>query len=198
MQDFTRLFAPGGLMDSFFNENLRDYVDTRTRPWTMKKVNDVDLGISNAVILHFQHASEIRDAFFNGNPTPKVSFQITPEALDPKAQAVVLDIDGQEVQFLHSNAPKPSAISWPGAVGSARVELLPGASGTTNLIQRDGPWAWLRLLSAAEVRKTNVSDRKRVIFNVGGRIAIFQMQSGSVLNPFTLSALSKFSCPKSF
>jgi len=53
-------------------------------------------------------------------------------------------------------------------------------------------------ISAAEVRRTNVSDRNRVIFNVGGRIAIFQLQSGSVLNPFALPALRKFSCPKSF
>lgn len=63
---------------------------------------------------------------------------------------------------------------------------------------RDGPWAWFRLLSAAEVRRTNVSDRNRVVFNVGGRIAIFQLQSGSVLNPFALPALGKFSCPTSF
>jgi len=54
------------------------------------------------------------------------------------------------------------------------------------------------LLDAAEIRRTNVSDRKRVIFNVAGRIAIFQLQSGSVINPFALPALSKFSCPKTF
>ena len=38
---------------------------------------------------------------------------------------------------------------------------------------------------------------KRIVFTVGGRIAIFQMQSGSVLNPFALPALTSFSCPKS-
>lgn len=62
----------------------------------------------------------------------------------------------------------------------------------------DGPWAWFRLLNAAEIRTTNVPDRKRVIFNVSGRIAIFQLQSSSVANPFNLAALGKFSCPSSF
>ena len=198
MGDFARLFAPNGMIDGFFNENLRDYVDTRARPWAWKRVNDTDLGISPAVLQQLQYAAEIRDAFFAGGETPAVKFQITPEALDPKAQQLVLDIDGQEVEFAHSVAPKPSAITWPGAVGSARIILQPVINSTSNAITRDGPWAWFRLLSAAEVRRTNVSDRNRVIFNVGGRIAIFQLQSGSVLNPFALTALSKFSCPKSF
>ncbi len=198
MGDFGRLFAPGGMMDSFFNENLREYVDTRARPWAWKRVNDTDLGISQAVLQQMQYAAEIRDAFFAGGDAPAVKFQITPEALDPKAQEVTLDIDGTEVKFAHAAAPKPVAVTWPGGVGSARVILQPVVNNSSNAITRDGPWAWFRLLSAAEVRRTNVSDRSRVIFNVGGRIAIFQMQSGSVLNPFTLPALSKFSCPKSF
>jgi type VI secretion system protein ImpL len=53
-------------------------------------------------------------------------------------------------------------------------------------------------LDSAEVRATNAPDRKRVIFNVGGRIAIFQMQSGSVVNAFSLPAMRSFSCPSSF
>lgn len=198
MGDFSRLFSPGGLIDGFFNENLRDYVDTRARPWAWKRVNDADLGISPAVLQQFQYAAEIRDAFFAGGANPAVSFQITPEALDPKAQELLLDIDGTEVTYAHSVAPKPVAVTWPGAVGSARIILQPVVDNSSNAITRDGPWAWFRLLSAAEVRRTNVSDRNRVVFNVGGRIAIFQLQSGSVLNPFALPALGKFSCPKTF
>lgn len=198
MGDFARLFAPGGMIDGFFNENLRDYVDTRARPWAWKRVNDTDLGISQAVLQQMQYAAEIRDAFFAGGETPSVKFQITPEALDPKAKQVTLTIDGQDVTFQHTAAPTPAAISWPGGVGVARVSFQPTRSNSANSLGRDGPWAWFRLLSAAELRRTNVSDRTRVIFNVGGRVAIFQLQSGSVLNPFALPALSNFSCPKSF
>ena len=197
IQDFSKLFAPGGLIDGFFSENLLKFVDTRTRPWSWKTVNNTDLGISPAVLQQMQNASEIRDAFFNGAPAPAVNFQITPEALDPKAKEVTLEIDGQSVNFQH-RAPTPVAITWPGSVGLARVILQPQENDAGNMISRDGPWAWFRLLNAAEIRRTNVSDRNRVIFNVGGRIAIFQLQSGSVLNPFALKALSDFNCPKSF
>jgi len=198
MADFARLFAPGGLIDSFFNEALLKHVDIRTRPWTWKSVNNVDLGISQAVLDQMQNASEIREAFFGGSATPLVQFQITPEALDPKAKSVTLEIDGQRVEFAQrSGQPNPVAITWPGAVGLARVHYEPDRKNIESTLSRDGPWGWFRLLDAAEVRGSNVSDRKRVIFNVGGRIAIFQMQSGSVLNPFALPALAKFSCPKS-
>jgi type VI secretion system protein ImpL len=54
------------------------------------------------------------------------------------------------------------------------------------------------LLDAAEIRRTNVADRNRVIFNQGGRIAIFQLHSCMERNPFALPALSNFNCPKSF
>lgn len=198
LQDFSKLFAPGGLIDTFFNENLARHVDTRARPWAWKSVNNADLGISQAVLVQMQNAAEIRDAFFAAGPTPAVSFQLTPEALDPKAKKVVVEIDGQQVPFTHRQQPAPVAVQWPGSVGVASVSFEPTKRDSTNAIMKDGPWAWFRLLNSAEIRATNASDRNRVIFNVGGRIAIYQMQSGSVLNPFVLPALSKFSCPKSF
>lgn len=200
MADFTRMFAPEGLLDTFFKENLIEYVDTQARPaWVFKKVNDVDLGISPQVLEQFQLAADIRAAFFPEGPSPKVAIAVTPEALDPKAAGVTLDIDGTSVTFTHKDGqPAPTGVNWPGAAGFGRVTFDPAENGIENTLRRDGPWGFFRLLDAAEVRNTNVSDRKRVIFNVGGRIAIFQVQSGSAINPFALPALSKFACPKTF
>jgi len=199
MQDFARMFAPQGLMDGFFTENLEKFVDTSSRPWIWKKVNDADLGISPEVLLQFEHAAAIRSAFFPAGATPSVTFQITPEALDPKASKMVLEIDGTAVEFVQgSGQPAPSGVTWPGAAGFGRVVFEPALPGLESQLRRDGPWGWFRLLDAASIRNTNVSDKKRVIFNIGGRIAIFQMQSGSSINPFALPSLGKFSCPKSF
>jgi type VI secretion system protein ImpL len=199
MQDFARMFAPGGMLDAFFEENLAKFVDSTSRPWIWKRVNDADLGISPEVLLQFEHAATIRAAFFTAGATPAVSFQITPEALDPKASSVTLEIDGTTVKFAQGEGqPAPAAVQWPGAAGFARLVFEPSSQSTESQLRRDGPWGWFRLLDAAEIRRTNVSDRQRVIFNIGGRIAIFQMQSGSSINPFALPSLSKFSCPKSF
>lgn len=199
LTEFAQLFAPNGEIDKFFKENLSKHVDTRKSPWTFKKVNGQDLGISQAVLTQLQRAALIRDAFFAGSPVPNIGFQMTPEALDPKARGILLEIDGQAVTFAHKDgSPRPFAIRWPGPVGASRVTFTPEKKNSESAISQNGPWAWFRMLDAAEVRKTNAPDRKRVIFNIGGRIAIFQMQTTSSVNPFSLAALSKFSCPKSF
>ena len=198
LQDFAKLFAPGGLIDGFFNENLVKYVDTRSRPWTWKRVNDVDLGISNAVLKQFQYAFQIREAFFAGGPEPEIQFQITPYGLSDKARAVLLEVHGTKIGFKHRGGlPTPAAVTWPGSVGLARVSFEPDRRYTESVLSRDGPWAWFRLLDAAEIRSLNVADRKRVNFIVGERLAIFDLQVGSVINPFALPALTEFSCPES-
>ena len=199
LADFTRLFSPGGLIDTFFTQNLAEYVDTRTRPWTWKAMGGGDLGISQSVLQQFQHAADIRDAFFASGPQAGVSFQVTPYSLTPEAEAVILEIDGETISFQNAGGqPRPTAVTWPGSVGLARLTLLPPKSGSESTLNRTGPWAWFRLLDAAEIRDTSASDRKRIIFSVGGRIAIFEMQAGSVLNPFALPALSAFRCPETF
>ena len=199
MADFARLFAPGGMIETFFDENLRRHVDTQARPMVWRSVNEADLGISDQVLQHFQMAFQIRDAFFGSGSQPSISFQITPVALDPNAGAVTLEIDGTVAAFSHRDGrPTPVSVTWPGRVGLATVHFDPPAEGVQNSLERDGPWAWFRLLDATEIRRTNVADRSRVIFNVGGRLAIYELQAGSVLNPFNLPALRNFSCPQSF
>ena len=198
LQDFGRLFAPSGLIDKFFNENLAQFVDTASNPWRLKRVNGVDIGISNSVIAQFQKATEIRDSFFLSSGLPAITFDVTPVALDPNIEQVTVEIDGQPVIYAHG-PPEVTPITWPGQNGPRRnrVAFTPSQANIKNDIQRDGPWGWFRLLDTAEIRRTNVTDRNSVIFNIGGRIAIFQIRAGSALNPFTISALKGFSCPSS-
>ena len=111
----------------------------------------------------------------------------------------MLEIDGQAVTFRRlDKTPRPFAIRWPGPVGAARVTFTPAKRNSESAVLQSGTWAWFRMLDVAEVRNTNAPNLKRVIFNIGGRIATFQMQSSSALNAFSLPALTKFRCPKSF
>lgn len=197
IQDFGRLFAPGGLIDSFFKEHLIDYVETTSKPWRWRQVNGVDLGISPSVLTQFQHAADIRDAFFLTGQLPSVTFDLKPIALDSKATSVVLEVEGQELEYAHQ-VPETTPMKWPGkAGGRTRVAFTPQQPDSANSLQSEGPWSWFRLLDQAEVRRTNVSDRSKVIFSIGGRIAVFQLRAGSALNPFSLSALQAFRCVKS-
>ena len=198
MQDFQRLFAPDGLINTFFNENLIQHVDTRTRPWTWNPTSTSDLGISDAVLAQFQAAADIREAFFGLGAAPAITFQITPFSIGD-AEVSVLEIDGTQITYTQSTGQAaPSTISWPGSVGFARIGLSPPQQGVENDISIEGPWAMFKLLRAAQWRDGAASDRKTLIFSVGGRLASYRIQFGSVINPFELAALTTFSCPTSF
>jgi type VI secretion system protein ImpL len=195
--DFGRLFAPDGLIDRFFKDNLAPFVDTTTTPWRLRQVNGADIGISSGVIRQFQKAAEIRDSFFLAPGLPSITFDLKPVSLDPTVDQVMVEIEGQPVTYAHG-PPEVTPLSWPGQTGGrTRVTFSPARSDVVNTVQRDGPWAWFRLLDTAEVQRTSVSDRNTVTFNLGGRTATFQLRAGSALNPFDASALRGFSCPSS-
>jgi type VI secretion system protein ImpL len=200
MQDFQKLFAPDGLINTFFNENLVQVVDTSTRPWSFKVVNNVDLGISPAVLQQFEYAAQIRDAFFSTGQLG-VQFQLIPYALDDNALSATILIDGTNVTLQKAEltaSPLPRSVTWPGDGTGARFGFGPSLEGVENAIARDSPWGWFRLLDSVHITPTNTPDRARMFFSVGGRHAVFDIQTSSVLNPFQLAALQEFTCPSSF
>ncbi len=197
IQEFARVFAPQGLVDKFFTDNLMEFVDTTGTPWRWRRIQNQELGISDSVLLQFQRAAEIRDAFFLSPGLPVISFDLKPLALDPNARRIQIAIDGQILDYRQNQPQQDTPMQWPGEGGPTQVVFEPKRRNAENARAFEGPWALFRMLDAAEVRRTNVADRARVVFNIGGRVAMFQLRSGSAFNPFQLSALSNFRCPSS-
>ncbi len=196
IQDFTTLFAPDGLIDKFFNENLAKFIDTSTNPWSLKKNNPTDLGISETVLRQMQHAATIRTAFFPSGPVASVPFEIANFAM-AEAKSLTLEIDGQVFEIAEQDT-KPRPLRWPGNVGFAAITLNPPREGSTNTFKQEGPWAFFRLLDAIAVRKTSSPDLRRLNMNIGGRLVVLNMRVSSVRNAFSLPSLKRFKCPKSF
>ncbi|MFE0752568.1 type VI secretion system membrane subunit TssM [Inquilinus sp. NPDC058860] len=199
LDDFARLFAPGGLIDGFFTKNLAQYVDTSTSPWRWGRVNNVDLGIDAATLTQFERAARIRDAFFpQGGNRPDVGFEIEPVDLSAGAASVTLDINGQVVSYDHGPV-RPVSIRWPGT-GSNQVRVSfagvdDAAGGGLTL---DGPWALFRLVDRAKIAGASASDRFRFTVADNANSATFDLRTASVLNPFTLPELRQFQCPQAF
>ncbi|WP_051329816.1 type VI secretion system membrane subunit TssM [Niveispirillum irakense] len=196
--DFTRLFAPNGMMDKFFNTHLRPLVDTSSARWKWNRVGGTGLGIPGSVLVAFQNAAQIRDAFFpDGGQSPNVTLQVTPIMLDPKATGVRLSSGGQEVEYRHG--PQwPTGLKWPAgeADGVARV-VFETTSGTPQGLTQTGPWALFRLADKGGVSATG-TDTARVSFAADGHNAVFEIRSSTALNPLVLKELREFRCPTSF
>lgn len=194
LDDFTRLFGPGGLINGFFEQNLRPWVDTAQRPWRWRDADGRSLGIGDAALASFERAARIRDSLFATGPAPAANFQLTPLDLDSNAELVRLDIDGQLVEYRHG--PQiPSQLRWPGPAGQsvARLSIAP-IGGMPVTLGREGPWSWFRLLRAGRMSSAGVADRFTVAFDVGGYTASFALAAGSVANPFDRSLFQGFQC----
>jgi type VI secretion system protein ImpL len=197
MGDFARLFAPGGLLDAFFNTQLRPYVDMAPRNWVAKAVDGVPPPISQGDLAQFQRAAVIRDLFFaSGGANPSVRFDITPVRLDNGARQVTLDMDGVTVSY--ANGPTRSTqINWPGASGMNNVRLVfdPPPSSGPGVLQASGPWALFRLFGQGTLRQAGSAERFTIAFKIGEREAEFEIRAGSVFNPFIPGMLQDFRCP---
>lgn len=196
VDDFARLLGPGGLIDQFFDQYLKAFVDTTQRPWRWQSAEQIPLGLSSGSLAEFERAAQIRDALFNGGTQVQVRFQLVPVMLDPRIAQISIDAGGQTLTYNHG--PTESAqFQWPGASGKTlvRVTMTPAGGGSGTVTEREGPWALLRLLDTATVTPSDQPDKFRVVFNNGSGSATFELNASSVRNPFTMAALRNFRCP---
>jgi type VI secretion system protein ImpL len=189
--DFGKFFAPGGLMDDFFQKNLLQYVDMGGAQWRWRSTaNNASLGIGQDVLNEFQRAARIRDAFFaNGGRQASMRFDLKPVAIDPGLTKFSLDIDGQP--FAGTAAASFQLPSGKGG-GQVRLDAVPASAHASQ--RTDGPWAWLRMMDKATVEPTAQGERYKVTFDVDGRKAALELTASSVINPFRRDVLEQFRC----
>ena len=197
LDDFGRLFAPGGLLDGFFNTQLRPYVDMSANPWRAQAVDGVPPPVAPGDLVQFQRAAVIRDLFFAaGGTAPAVRFDITPASLDSGATQVSLDLGGTVITYAQGPL-RSTQIAWPGAnrMDNVRLVFTPPPSTGTGVIQASGPWALFRLFDQGTLVQGATSETFTLTFKQGERQAVFTLRAGSVLNPFSPSILRNFRCP---
>jgi len=197
-QDFGKLFAPGGLIDDFFQKNLLQYVDMGGSQWRWRPTaGNTTLGIPQSTLDEFQRAARIRDAWFGGGgQLASLRFTLRPVSLDPALAKLTLDIDGQPMTVA-PGAMGAATFQVPSGKGTGQVQLDATPPGAHGPLRKEGPWAWLRMLDAGSVESTAQTERYRVTFDVDGRKAVFEMTASSVVNPFRRGVLEGFRCMES-
>ena len=192
LDEFARLFGPGGALDSFFNLQLKPFVDTTGRPWKPQSVGAVQPPISAPDLAQVQRAESIRETFFaGGRQTPAITFTIQPVALGAGTTAVTLDIGDTAIAYARGPG-RATQIVWPGADVNRAARLAFQPPG--NDIAETGPWALLRLFAAGRLQSGKESGSFTMTLQSGPRQASFLLRIGSV-NPFAPDLLSEFRCP---
>ncbi len=194
LADFARFFGPGGKLEGFFNQHLRSLVDTSTSPWSWRRVTGADFTGNTESLVQLERAGRIREAFFaGGGANPSVEMTVTPTFLDATSGKVSLTMDGQLLEYAHTD-PRPARMTWPGPQGAgyAVIEFL-DLDGITTSLRSSGDWAWFRLLDRSQRR--NSGDKTTATWSKGGHRVSFEIQAGSVFNPLQMSTdINQFKC----
>jgi type VI secretion system protein ImpL len=198
MNDFVRLFGPGGAFEQFFAQNLRDFVDTSKRVWQPVSMAGGQSPISSSDVAQFQRAAVIRNAFFPaalpGQAAASLRFELVPLALDPGARSATLEADGVKTPLAASSMPgRAVALTWP-----ARSAVILSFDGDEQAppLANDGPWAALRFVARSRLQPTSVPDKLRLTMQSGSRAAEFELRTNSIVHPFGLRELADFRCPR--
>jgi type VI secretion system protein ImpL len=218
-EDFAKLFSPSGVINTFFNTELRQFVDTSRTPWQAQGAEAGGISLSNDALLQFQRAARIRDTYFSTSAAPSAKLEISPLSIDPGSARVVINVEGQEIAY-DGSASRPIVAQWPGPTGvrqssvtfEPRSEVRPAdpkpgdtksaevkpsePKPDTVTITRTGAWSLFRLLDAGRLESLGGPDRWRVTFAAGGHRAVFELHAGSVLNPLASRDLVEFRCPR--
>ncbi|CAE6754081.1 type VI secretion system membrane subunit TssM [Paraburkholderia domus] len=195
LDDFTRLFASGGLMDSFFQKNLASQIDVRDGRWTFRRDTSGRAIADSRLIGAFQNAETIRNVFFAaGAATPSLQIELTPLELDPGITQYTLDVDGQTMRYAHG-PPLPMAVKWPGGRGVGLVSLQISTQNGSDGVQTQGPWALYRLFDKARIAPGAAPESFTATFDFGGRKLALRVTASSSYNPFQLPQMKAFSCP---
>ena len=193
ISDFSRMFAPEGLLDKFFEKQIKPFVDTSVTPWRLSSVSGSTPDITPEALAYFEQASRIRSLFFAaGGNAPQFSFTITPSDLDPGAVRVRLEIDGQGLTYQYG-PPQTLQVKWPAVPPGVRVEFGATGDGQVAPIVVSGPWSLFRFLSARPLAKAG-ANRFKLKINQGVRSAEFFIDADSVNNPFGQNPLTGFRC----
>jgi type VI secretion system protein ImpL len=191
--DFGRFFGPGGLMDDFFTKNLAAFVDMSGARWHWRGASAA-AGISQEALDEFQRGARLRDMFFGaGGRQPSLRFDLKLVSADPALQRLSLDIDGQSLVFQPGQAMPSAAVLLPSgkANGAVRFDVTPALR---TELHTEGPWAWLRMIDHG-VLDAQQGERYRLVFDLDGHKAVYQLGASSVINPFRRDALEGFHCP---
>lgn len=196
--DFSRFFGPGQLMDTFFNENIKPFADTRRSPWRWRAANGHPMGISDQVLHQFENIARIRSTFFpTGGSQPQIGFSLKPVYMDTGSQVFILDVNGQTVSYRHGPA-RVSNLQWPSKNDTTNQSsaTFVDTNGQSFTKAENGLWGWFKLLKSSDIQRGGQPDRFIVTFSQQGHNVELELRASSVNNPFLMQELEAFRCPK--
>ncbi len=204
LYDFSEFFKPKGVMDKFYTDFVKPFIDTRSG-WKNRVVDGYSLGLNSSTLNQIRKAQDIKSIFFRKNPEiPGISFQLKPYNMDKRDARFMLEVGDQRI--LYNHGPKFwKDLHWSGEDENKRVRIVfEDLDENHHEKTFDGPWAWFRLQNSSGLQKTRKSNVYLATYTVNERrgngtikhTAKYLIKAKSVNNPFGQNLLGSFKCPE--
>lgn len=187
---FERFFKPDGILDTFYQQNLKLFIDNDLH----LEDGDNSVIIREDIIQQLNTAQKIRDIFFSKQNGLGTSFAVETISLSGNKRRSVLNLDGQLVDY--SQGRNYSAhLVWPNNMregNESKLTLIGTRGGAPRSISFSGPWAQFRLFGAGQL--TGVQDGNFTVrFSVDSGAMTYRVHTDTEDNPFSGGLFSQFS-----
>lgn len=188
---FERFFKPDGVLDTFWQQNLKLFIEN-----DLSRDGDDGVIIREDVIRQLDTAQKIRDIFFSKQNGLGTQFAVETVSLSGNKRRSVLNLDGQLVDYSQGRNYTAHLV-WPNNMregNESKLTLVGTSGGAPRSISFNGPWAQFRLFGAGQL--TSVEDGTFCIrFNVDGGAMVYRIHADTEDNPFSGGLFSQFRLP---
>jgi len=195
IKDFDQFFGPGGVIQNYFNNYLKPFVDLSQVYWSWKKLDGEQIDIAQTDLDMLIRASMIQKMFYTDDHTkPSFKFKLAPVSADAQ---FALNIGGQMVRYT-PGTKSLILVNWPGPDGSFVTLRFNNPADQNPTATTMGAWAWLRMVDEyAKLKPSSDPRSAEIIFNLKNNKATFQLSADNAINPYLPNVLSGFRCPDS-
>ncbi|EDT2963772.1 type VI secretion system membrane subunit TssM [Salmonella enterica subsp. enterica] len=191
---FERFFKPDGILDTFYQQNLKLFIENDLSLEDGDNSNGVI--IREDVIRQLDTAQKIRDIFFSKQNGLGTQFAVETVSLSGNKRRSVLNLDGQLVDYSQGRNYTAHLV-WPNNMregNESKLTLVGASGGAPRSISFTGPWAQFRLFGAGQL--TGVQDGNFTVrFNVDSGAMVYRVHTDTEDNPFSGGLFSQFRLP---
>ncbi|PJG85420.1 type VI secretion system membrane subunit TssM [Conservatibacter flavescens] len=193
LSEFSRFFAPNGILDSFYQTNLKPFIES-----DLNQISDNNTPlIREDILFQLELATKIRETFFSSGNGIGVQFAIEPLSMSSNKRRGILNLDGQIIDYSHG-VKKQTNIVWPNSMNASVESKLTLVSTDKDSSPRSlsfsGPWAQIKLLRAGKVSNAK-NGSFDVRYDLNGGYATYRIYIDESDNPFSWDIFSQFKLP---
>ncbi len=201
--EFSRIFAPGGVFWTFYDQELAPFLD---RDGEARVIYRHGLRLGDDTKTAVAKAFAFRDALYRKDPSALgFSFRLKPMQTakltgdSPFVQTSILTIGGSRFVY-DMGLAREQTVDWPGdaAEGGARISVTMNGP-EPNSLDFEGPWAFFRLLDQAAVEPRSDSESVvRWTLERPGAYSIqvpYEFRAAQNVNPLR-PGFFDFTCPR--